>query len=210
MPAGPAHPAPADDAGSATDVPHLVSGDPMFMFDAKLRVRAWNAAMEQLTGVSRAEAIGRPCWELIDGVAEDGTVVCSRMCPIASTMAAGGLVTSLTMRIRTRRGRRRVTVSTLRTAAEDPPGDALFAHVFLPSGEEDEAPQREAAPEARLTARQLEILRLLAAGMSTEEIVRSLYLSEATVRNHIRAILHRLGSHSRLEAVARARRFGLI
>ncbi len=61
-----------------------------------------------------------------------------------------------------------------------------------------------------LTARQMEVLRLLAEGKGVEEIRRDLFLSQATVRNHIRALLQALGAHSQLEAVARARKAGLL
>jgi PAS domain S-box-containing protein len=57
-----------------------------------------------------------------------------------------------------------------------------------------------------LTPRQSEVLRLLEHGRSTEQIARELHLSVETVRNHIRALLRALGVHSRLEAVAVARR----
>lgn len=66
----------------------------------------------------------------------------------------------------------------------------------------------ERPPE--LTTRQSETLRLLAAGKTTREIARELYLSEATVRNHVRAILLALGAHSQLEALARARELGML
>ncbi|WP_053057944.1 GAF domain-containing protein [Rubrobacter aplysinae] len=61
-----------------------------------------------------------------------------------------------------------------------------------------------------LTTRQTEILTLLAEGNGVNEISQRLYLSRATVRNHVRALLQALGAHSQLEAVARARKFGLI
>lgn len=64
------------------------------------------------------------------------------------------------------------------------------------------------APE--LTARQMEMLQLLAEGNGVGEICQKLYLSKATVRNHIRALLQALGAHSQLEAVARARKLGLV
>ena len=57
-----------------------------------------------------------------------------------------------------------------------------------------------------LTPRQTEVLGLLERGLSTEQIARELQLSVETVRNHIRAVLRGLGVHSRLEAVAVARR----
>ena len=63
---------------------------------------------------------------------------------------------------------------------------------------------------AMLTPRQTEVLHLLADGASTTQIQETLQLSRETVRNHIRHLLRELGAHSRLEAVALARRNGLI
>src|SRR3546814_14814190 len=53
-----------------------------------------------------------------------------------------------------------------------------------------------------LTARELDVLELLATGVSTEGIAESLHLSVNTVRNHISRILLKLGASTRLEAVA--------
>jgi PAS domain S-box-containing protein len=61
-----------------------------------------------------------------------------------------------------------------------------------------------------LTARQLEVLQLLGAGMGTEAIAARLGVSDDTVRNHIRALLRELGAHSRLEAVVEAYRLGIL
>ena len=70
---------------------------------------------------------------------------------------------------------------------------------------------REGAEVATvLTPRQAEVLQLIAAGASTAQIQETLHLSRETVRNHIRHLLRALGAHSRLEAVAVARRSGLI
>ena len=60
------------------------------------------------------------------------------------------------------------------------------------------------------TPRQTEVLRLLERGHSTNQIARELHLSTETVRNHVRHLLRALGVHSRLEAVATARRAHLI
>ena len=62
----------------------------------------------------------------------------------------------------------------------------------------------------RLTPRQMEVLHLLADGSSTNQIARALHLSRETVRNYVRQLLRALGAHSRLEAVANARREGLL
>jgi DNA-binding NarL/FixJ family response regulator len=72
---------------------------------------------------------------------------------------------------------------------------------------EEDAPR---PPHPHLTPRQAEVLRLLEHGRSTEQIARELHLSVETVRNHIRAMLRALGVHSRLEAVAMARREHLV
>jgi LuxR family maltose regulon positive regulatory protein len=68
-------------------------------------------------------------------------------------------------------------------------------------------PQPLAEP---LTARELEVLRLLAAGHSTQEIARELIVAIGTVKRHISNILGKLGVHSRLEAVARSRDLQLL
>jgi PAS domain S-box-containing protein len=65
-------------------------------------------------------------------------------------------------------------------------------------------------PEPRLTSRQREVLELVAAGYSTAEIARRLTLSTETVRNHLRNSFRELRVHTRLEAIAAARRLGLL
>ena len=67
-----------------------------------------------------------------------------------------------------------------------------------------------ARTELRLTARQLQVAQLLAEGFGTKEIASLLGLSKETARNHIQAILRRLGASSRIEAIAKARRLGLL
>ena len=66
------------------------------------------------------------------------------------------------------------------------------------------------APHPHLTPRQSEVLRLLEHGRSTEQIAEELHLSVETVRNHIRAMFRTLDVHSRIEAVAVARREHLV
>jgi PAS domain S-box-containing protein len=69
---------------------------------------------------------------------------------------------------------------------------------------------RREPPRASLTPRQEEVLRLLAAGRSTDEIAAELHLARETVRNHVRAVLRAVGAHTRLEAVVTAQRLGLL
>ena len=65
------------------------------------------------------------------------------------------------------------------------------------------------SPPPHLTPRQVEVLRLLCRGASTDQIARELQLSRETVRNHVRHLLRALGVHTRLEAVATANRIGV-
>ncbi len=69
------------------------------------------------------------------------------------------------------------------------------------------APRRPALPE--LTAREREVLELLAAGLPTGQVARRLALSDKTVRNHVSAVLTKLQVPDRAAAVARAREAGL-
>ena len=61
-----------------------------------------------------------------------------------------------------------------------------------------------------LTDRELEVLHLLAEGLSNRKIARKLFLSPNTVRTHTYNIYGKLGVHSRMQAVARARELGLL
>jgi PAS domain S-box-containing protein len=65
-------------------------------------------------------------------------------------------------------------------------------------------------PEPRLTARQREIVDLVASGLSTSEISSMLTISTETVRNHVRNILRELHVHTRPQAIAAARRLGML
>jgi two-component system NarL family response regulator len=66
------------------------------------------------------------------------------------------------------------------------------------------------AKRAELTGRELEILTHVSRGETSREIADTLYISENTVRNHVRNILDKLALNSRFEAVSWAQREGLI
>lgn len=71
-------------------------------------------------------------------------------------------------------------------------------------------PARRPVSTADLTARQVEILRLIAGGLSNEEIEARLHISRSTCKTHITALLHRTGSRDRAQLVIFAYESGLV
>jgi PAS domain S-box-containing protein len=201
------------------------TADAVFVVDPDQRIVHWDPNAETLTGLLAEEMVGRPCHRALRGECEGGGRLCKGGCPVMALARAGHAVPSYDMRIDTRlAGKRWVSVSVLSVDSDDGPylvhllRDAQKAHdalemarnlVRLSSmGENASTTYHEVVPE--LTPRQAEVLGLLAEGRSVKEICAELYLSKATVRNHVRALLQALGAHSQLEAVAAARKLGLL
>ena len=72
------------------------------------------------------------------------------------------------------------------------------------------ADERQQLPAPRLTDREMEVLKLVAQGLNNRDIAKELFISENTVKNHVRNILEKLQIHSRMEAVMIAVRQKLI
>jgi two-component system NarL family response regulator len=70
--------------------------------------------------------------------------------------------------------------------------------------------EKHQLPAPRLTDREMQVLRLVAQGMNNRDIAARLFISENTVKNHIRNILEKLHLHSRMEAVLYAVRRNLL
>ncbi len=81
---------------------------------------------------------------------------------------------------------------------------------FAALAKRDQSERAEQVPAPRLTDREIEVLKLVARGMNNRDIAKELFISENTVKNHVRNILEKLQIHSRMEAVMIAVREKLI
>ncbi len=88
-------------------------------------------------------------------------------------------------------------------------GEVVFDGALL-GGVLDRLTGRSRSGGVPLTSREREALLLLAEGASTEEISERMGVARNTVRNHVQRVLEKLGARSKLEAVAIARRDGLL
>lgn len=182
------------------------SGAALFTFDADKRIRSWNPAAEELTGLTADEVVGRSCWEVLCAHDEAGGLVCHSGCSFHRLLQERWPVAPTTLIVRTATGTRRLLVPMVVLDERK-----LFAALMLEPGEPAPSPETAASgPRPELTPRQTTVLGMLAEGKPPRAIAAELQLSELTVRNHVRAILRELSCTSQLSAVAKARRFGLV
>jgi DNA-binding NarL/FixJ family response regulator len=81
---------------------------------------------------------------------------------------------------------------------------------FATLNKRDQEERAEQVPAPKLTDREMQVLKLVAKGMNNRDIAKELFISENTVKNHVRNILEKLQIHSRMEAVMIAVREKLI
>ncbi|WP_454117866.1 response regulator [Microbacterium lacticum] len=98
-----------------------------------------------------------------------------------------------------------------------PPHELITAVRAAAAGESALAPviatrlmDRMRAPQASMSARELQVLELVAAGRSNSDIAAELFVSDTTVKSHLAHIFTKLGVSSRTAAVSRARERGLL
>jgi len=94
-------------------------------------------------------------------------------------------------------------------------GDGLLApsvtrRLIQEFARQPDPPAPPAAPLESLTQREREVLTLVGAGLSNRELAPRLYISEATVKTHVKRILMKLGLRDRIQAVVLAYETGLV
>jgi DNA-binding CsgD family transcriptional regulator len=204
------------------------SPDPVFVTDRHKRIVCWKRSAERLLGYSAEEVVGLSCAGVLHGTDVYGNRYCSESCPVTQMAVRSETVRHFDLRLRAR-DRHVVTVDiSILNLAVRPPDHFLLVHVMKPSakaeaserlGEEPVSPPRSPlvmvreSPDARarkLTAREVEVIGMLAAGHATPEIASRLHISTVTARNHIQNILEKLEVHSKAEVVAFAFRKRLL
>ena len=161
-----------------------------------------NAAAERASGMSNAQMRGRPMTELLPPEVH-GTVDAQFRRAIEL-----GVPTDFETVFIDESGHLR-SVRVLQLPLRD--GDAIVGVLALAFDVRDAGAAPVGRPPApRLTARERQILDLIAAGRSTAEIAAELTLSTETVRNYVRSVLRVLHAHTRIEAIVTAQRLGLL
>lgn len=195
------------------------TSDAMVAVGPDLTIVAWNDAATDLFGFSAKEALGRPCDEVFCWRDRCGDPVCEG-CPATSPGADDEVMATREVIGRSKAGR---TLWLSATTIVPPPELRsqcrlvhLIREVALPPELERLVVERlqgwslatddDPGLLDALTPREREVLGLLTEGLDGAAIGERLFLSPATVRNHIQHILSKLGVHSRTEAVALALR----
>jgi len=183
------------------------TADGAFVTDPGASIILWNDAAERLLGWSRQEAVGLACCEVLVGVDRNGSRRCSWGCHALRARLVDD-IRRFEMQTRTKAGR---VVWLDITAVETPRsgGGQRVVHLFhevtatvRALGLIPRAVRDASGPWSLLSARQLQILDLMAAGLNTRTMAARLGVSGATIRNHVQHIFGKLDVHSRLEAVA--------
>jgi DNA-binding CsgD family transcriptional regulator len=170
---------------------------PAYIVDNDLRVRWQNAASRELVGDlrGRLEGSSQVVPEDLDRARD------------AFTQKQNGAEHAEVELSVLRRDGTLVRIAVSSVPLKNPAGQMIGSFGLIQVlGELDQASER--AP--RLSPRERETLALLAAGHSTVEMAERMAISKETVRNHVKRVLRALDASSRVEAVAKARRAGLV
>jgi len=170
---------------------------PAYIVDNDLRVRWQNAASKELVGDlrGRLEGSSQVVPEDLDRARD------------AFTQKQNGAEHAEVELSVLRRDGTLVRIAVSSVPLKNPAGQMIGSFGLIQVlGELDQASER--AP--RLSPRERETLALLAAGHSTVEMAERMAITKETVRNHVKRVLRALDASSRVEAVAKARRAGLV
>ena len=175
------------------------SAEAVLMADARGRICLCSAAAAEFLGRRRGQILGRPCWTVACLFTPSGAPFCSHHCPVRRDSLLQ-IVPSRRRLVRETGGSTRLVDLVTFLIPAFGPGPQPVLHLLEPVVGAAQSPMPALANLDVLSPREQEILRLLATGRSTRAVAEALFISTATVRNHVQRILKKLGVHSRLEA----------
>jgi len=206
----------------------LVTHDGVFAVDARQRITYWSKSAERLLGYRAEEVVGRLCHDVVAGRDSRNHRFCRRNCPVMANARRGHGTPDYDVLCALSSGEEKwlnITVAVPKKRRSDWRVIHLFRDVShrrrieefakrvsralgqLLSEEQDAslaAADPSPVPPPKLSRREFEVLRLLAAGMSTQQIAHTLAIQRVTARNHITRVLGKLGVENRLQAVVYA------
>lgn len=203
-----------------------------FANDQSGRITAWNQAAETLLGHEATRVVGKRCFEVICGRDVFGNRFCNESCAVLKMRRHREPIHPYQLQVKHRSGEMLKVRCSIIVGPAAPARRFNFFHLLEPLEPAaeigwEEIAQRGATttdlpsapgelkavstnPVRKLTPRQIEVLRLVASGTSTQGIADALNIQASTASNHIQHILEKLGAHSRLEAVYVAQRCDLL
>ncbi|UCF68289.1 MAG: PAS domain S-box protein [Acidobacteriota bacterium] len=202
------------------------TADGVCAVDLNQRVVLWNEPAERLLDFAAEEVLGKHCYGVIGGTNEQGCTLCRKQCAVMQLAAEGVPSATQDVYARTKSGDRKwvnvttilvssglkelaVVVHLLRDATKRIDLEREHSQLLARLADWTESPsvrdsssQPSPALLERLTERERQVLHLVARGTDTDSIAGELFISSATVRNHVHNILQKLGVRNRLEALA--------
>lgn len=188
----------------------------------------WNSGAEQILGHRAENVVGRHCYEVLQNLNVDSSLeTCIKGCPSLGAAGEGRTGTVFQMRMLSASGERKLVTLTPIVIPTEDSSQLMLVHLF--HGQNNEAlstraanavegvlagyssPRQKAGQEKDnpLTDRELEVLRLMAAGLSNRDISKQLGVSYHTVRNHLSSIRSKLSVKRRNDAARIGRMLGL-
>lgn len=206
------------------------SAVPAFAVDEKNRIVAWNDKARESFGLAPQAVLGRNSGDVLEIRDANGNRACPRNCAFHSMAQRGEKIAGYVLQIKGAGGDLLPIYGSAEVVKAE--GTSSYEIVFFVPPERrqltvDAALERllhrrlanelsslqghgPGPPDLELTARQQQVLRLLATGKTTASIARALGVSLNTIRHHMQNILDNLDCHSQAEAVAKAIRHDLI
>ncbi len=206
--------------------------DGAFAVDSMQRIIYWDQGCEHLLGYASDSVLGKPCCDVLQGCDPvTRSSLCRHNCRVARLGNGGDTSNRFSIQVTNSRAKSltlSVNIVLIPSGCRD---KWNVAHLLHRNGKPDVldslsyasdkhpsmAPRRHNGAPAKcwpadscLTAREHQVLALLAEGLTAAVIAKRLTISATTTRNHIQHIQKKLGVHSQVEAVAYAYRHDLV